>query len=138
MRRFYHAQFGLILLLIAIFFVCGCSEKKEIEKIMDLRQKALVDSNLDLYRQVVSINYQDGEEGYHEVLGKIERDLAAFKDIEYTLIDRTIYQEGDGYARVVQRFRLEATLSGNHKGFNSTEKFELAKETDGWRIIGGL
>lgn len=138
MRRALHPHFGLTLVLLVLLFVCGCGEKKDIEKVMDLRQKALVESDLDLYRQVISKNYRDGDEGYHEVLGKIERDLAAFKDIKYTLIDRTIYLESQGYARVVQRFRLEATLSGNQKGFTSTEKFELAKEADGWRIVGGL
>ena len=127
-------------LLFAVFFSflgCQTSEEARIHRTLVQREEAFRNKDLSLYLSCISSAYQDKEENFEQLKGRVGRYLDVFDRIEYTSWNRSIRIEGEA-ATVTQEFVLEVEKEGRRKRYAGKEILSLRKERGEWKIIKGL
>jgi hypothetical protein len=112
-------------------------EEDEIIEVLDRREKALENKDLQLYLSVVSPRYEHQGQGVRELEQRLSESFRVFDEIRYEASDRRVWFFGN-YATVEQRYRLEAKLLGELQVHSEIERFELIREPEGWMIVKGL
>lgn len=112
-------------------------EEDRIVEVLEQRSRALGRRDLEEYMAVVSPRYWDRGQGPEAVRGKVEDIFSGVERIQYQVLERRIYWEGD-QAVVVQNFQLSAEFGGERQRMADRERLELKREDGRWRIIAGL
>ena len=124
-------------LVVVFLLACQANEKTEIDQVLKQREEAFEKRDLSLYLSAISPSYQDGNEDFDRLKGRIARYFKTFDRITYSSWDRTIERE-KGNARVVQQYYIEVERGGKKDRSSGKEALFLRKEGGGWKIIKGL
>ena len=129
------------LALTLLLFSPGCTrssaDRQAIEKVVLTRQQALTAKDIKLYLTVISPAYNDKGKDYATETRELETNFRTFERINYRSLDRKI--EIDGQQAIVSgTYRITIVRKGQELSLEGSERIRLAKEADGWKIVGGL
>jgi len=127
------------LLCAALLFLsaCGASEEEKVHHTLRQREEAFRKKDLSLYVSCISPSYQDKNEDFSRLKGRIEGYFNVFDRIEYTSWDRSVRIDGED-AQVLQEFNLEVDKGGKRNRYSGKEVLYLRREGKEWKIIRGL
>lgn len=128
-------SFAFALLILA---ACGNPQNSEIEKLLEVREKALETKDVNLYLTVITPDYNETRDDKDFALANLkeyfEKTYPIFNTLDITNTDRTIYIKGND-AEVFQINRVEATINDDKSVFQIKEKIALQKFADKWLIV---
>ena len=131
-------RWPLFFLLLLIF---GCSagsaDREAVEAVAIKRQQALTTKDITLYLSILSPAYNDKGKNYAAEKKELEENFRSFDRIDYRSLDRHIEVSGDR-ATISGTYRLTIRNRGNEINLEGVEHLRLAREADGWKIVGGL
>ncbi len=134
-------RLSLLLVLLSLILTLGCSatavDRQAVEAVAIKRQQALVNRDITLYLSIISLAYNDKGKDFATEKKELEANFRAYDRIGYRSIERRIEVSGTT-ATVSGKYRLTITSRGNEISLEGEERLRLAKEVDGWKIIGGL
>jgi ketosteroid isomerase-like protein len=126
------------ILLIVLVVSCGNSQNRDIEKVLDMREKAFETKDEDLYMSLISPEYSQEKKGKiigpEEVRKNFNINVKLFDSVSLSTSDRTIYRDGDK-AEVFQKTIVNARDDEGNKKLKLNEKMTLAKENGKWLIV---
>lgn len=125
------------LLLVLLLQACTSSDQEKIERLLVQRQEAFQKKNLALYLSCISKDYQDKEEDFEKLKGRVSGYFETFDRIDYSAWDRSIQIEGRN-ATAIQQYRIEVEKKGKKNQHAGGEILHLRKEGGEWKIISGL
>ncbi|AJE04279.1 nuclear transport factor 2 family protein [Geobacter pickeringii] len=127
-----------LLALLALLCLAGCStERRAVEDVMRLREKALATADAPLYASLLSSAYRDKGKDYTAERAELEGMIRGFGPVSYRSLDRTVTVHGAD-ATVAGRYALKVTFRGRPLELAGEETIHLHRETGGWKIVGGL
>jgi len=128
----------LSILLIVLVVSCGNSQNRDIEKVLDTREKAFETKDEDLYMSLISPEYKQEKKGKiigpEEVRKNFNVNTKLFDSVSLSTSDRTIYRDGDK-AEVFQKTVVNAEDADGRKKLTLNEKMVLARENGKWLIV---
>jgi len=138
--RFNPLKIGGVLLLIIIttLLVCGGADKSEINELMDARDQAYSHLNIADYSALINNNYHDQGRSKVDVVAQMVALFDRFDRAEMQSHDRQIQQVDDSHALCEQSYTLKVMADGKWRQIVQREQLTLSKESDGWKISGGL
>lgn len=126
------------ILLIVLVVSCGNSQNRDIEKVLDMREKAFETKDEDLYMSLISPEYRQEKKGKiigpEEVRKNFNVNVKLFDSVSLSTSDRTIYRDGDK-AEVFQKTIVNARDEEGNKKLKLNEKMTLARENGEWLIV---
>lgn len=133
-------QQAIVMVMAASFQWTGCSDgpRAEIGRLLDVRAQSLAERNLSGYLSCISTSYNDGGRDYEFVRRSVSGYFSALDGIDVRFAKRRIYPH-NGRATVYQDIVMKVNAEGKElKVFRGRERLLLARERDGWKIVGGL
>ena len=127
-----------VLALILTITACSDIQKMEIETVLDARNSAVSESNINAYSSLLIQSYQDRGQGKTEVVSKMLQLFEQFDALEMKTFGRTIRILENGQAQCEQTYYLRAKADNKWREFNQREQISLTKTTTGWQISGGI
>ncbi len=119
-------------------FLAGRIEEQDlIEQALEVRAEALEHRNLELYMSVVSPEYRHKGKDVAQVRQNIQESFEVFDQIVYRSYDRKVWFFGTT-ATVQQQFSMETEFMDEPRSFGGTERFEMVRASEGWKITKGL
>lgn len=127
-------------MLSAVLFT-GCSssqsERQAVTETLAVRSKALNSRNAAQYISIVSADYNHNGKDYSRLKESLINNFRTFESISYQPAEMTISLRGK-YAEAVGAYRMRVVVRNKELVLDGTEHLKLAKEPEGWKIIGGL
>ena len=126
--------------LIILLFIFSCSNNTdpEITNLLQNRENAYEQKDLELYSSLLSNNYENktksGIETKDAALKNFKINTTPFDRIAMNHKDRTIYKEGEK-AKVVQKTTVELEIENKVSTYKLTEIIVLAKIENRWEIV---
>ena len=121
-----------------ILLACGNPQNKEIEELLQKRQKALEAKDVESYLTLVSPDYSEERDGSTLKLEDIKKsfltNVSLFDDIQISYTDRSIYLK-DNKADVFQITEVRASINDSKSMFKLSEKIGIEKIGDKWLIV---
>ena len=128
----------LLLVFIIALGITGCgADRKAVEELMSKRAQALNSRDVKLYQSLISRNYQDKGKDFAGKSAEITSTFASFEQIAYRSLDRRITISNSD-AKVTGSYTMKVTVKGRPLELGGTEIIRLTKESDGWKITGGI
>ena len=128
--------FVLFILFIS-FTSCNNKPDKDISLLLDTRQRAFEEKNLDTYQDLISSDYEvvtrNGTKKRDDVLKEFKLNTTPFDTIKMTHSDRSVYNEGNT-AKAVQKTSVILQIDDQKTNYEITEVILLVKENDQWKI----
>jgi ketosteroid isomerase-like protein len=118
-------------------FAGHAAEEDSIKAVLEKRVRALHTKDLELFKQVVDPDYSFKGKDFDQVVGQMREYFKNYDSIELSL-DEPRIRFHSGRADCVEGYRMKATQNGRTKDFNDTEKLEMRKTPEGWKISKGL
>lgn len=127
-----------LLPLLLTLALAGCStESRTVEEVMRLREQALATADASLYASLISPLYQDKGLDFREKRTELAKTLSDFGPVSYRSLSRTVtVNRGD--ATVTGKYAMKVTVKGKPLEITGEETIRLRRETDGWKIVGGI
>lgn len=126
------------ILLIVLVVSCGNSQNRDIEKVLDTREKAFETKDEGLYMSLISPEYKQEQKGKiigpDEVRKNFNINVKLFDSVSLSTSDRTIYRDGDK-AEVFQKTIVDARDDEGNKKLKLNEKIALARINGKWLIV---
>jgi len=126
------------ILLIVLVVSCGNSQNRDIEKVLDTREKAFETRDEGLYMSLISPEYEQEQKGKiigpDEVRKNFNINVKLFDSVSLSTSDRTIYRDGDK-AEVFQKTIVDARDDEGSKKLKLNEKIALARINGKWLIV---
>jgi len=132
------ARFIAILALALTITACSDIQKMEIETVLDARNSAVSESNINAYSSLLIQSYQDQGQSKADLISKMLQLFKQFDALEMTSFGRTIRILESGHAQCEQTYYLRAKADNKWREFNQHEQISLTRTTAGWQISGGL
>ena len=127
-----------VLALVLTITACSDIQKMEIETVLDARNSAVSESNINAYSSLLIQSYQDRGQSKTEVVSKMLQLFEQFDALEMKTFGRTIRILENGQAQCEQTYYLRAKADNKWREFNQREQISLTKTTTGWQISGGI
>ena len=129
----------LIFSIIPLFFIFSCTsqDKKDIISIINKREQALENKNVDLYKECIYENYSQTIKekvlDKDKLLEKFKINTAAFDKISVTHKDQEIFIE-ENKATVLQSTEVLLTINDESSNYKIREVITLINTEKGWKI----
>ena len=127
-----------LILTAALLATCGEMEKSEISELMDARDQAISQRSISNYSRLIYRNYHDQGRGKVDVVAQMISLFDKFDRAEMRSHDRQIQQLDNNLARCDQSYTLKVLADGEWRQIVQREQLTLSKDSDGWKISGGL
>ncbi len=124
-----------ILLLLA---GCGDIEKARINEMLDARDLAVSNRDIDAYSRLLLHNYQYHGQTKGSVIGRMIRLFDQFDETRMQSFDRNIVLLDGEHAQCEQSYHLKVRLGDRWREITQREQLYLIRTDAGWRISGGL
>jgi len=111
--------------------------EREINLLMDIREKAIKEKNLGLYMDCISRDYNDSSKNFISIKQEMKENFSAFDKIDFFTENRALYSEGD-FVMVVQDYEIVFSFEGKKEHIQGKERLFLRKENSIWKILNGL
>ena len=125
------------LFLLLIITGCGNENKKEINNILDTRQKAFNTKDADLYKSLISDNYSDTEDGKtinkEDIIKKFKMNTSPFDSIDMQHSERVVEIKGKS-ATAVQKTTAKLRINDETANYELREIIGFTHEKNAWRI----
>jgi hypothetical protein len=134
---------GYARLWLGLLLLAGCAggsstaDEAAIREIAELRRQAIIARDPARYRPLISPAYYDHGKGASAKLAELSKTLLSQEIVDFRTADQQITVSGD-QAVLSERYRLQVVSKGTRYEFQGEETIRLRKETDGWKISGGL
>lgn len=134
------ASFNSLILVLTLLSLVACSDvqKLQIHQLLDDRDTAVSERNIEAFTQLVSSHYRSGRINRSDVLLEMQALFAHFEKIQMQSQDRHIVVSDDSRAECVQTYVLKVFADNKWRKLVQRETLILSKEEDGWKIISGL
>jgi hypothetical protein len=132
------ARFIPVLALVLTITACSDIQKMEIETVLDARNSAVSESNINAYSRLLIQSYQDQGQRKADVVSKMLQLFEQFDALEMKSFGRTIRILENGHAQCEQTYYLRVKADNKWREFNQREQISLTRTTTGWQISGGL
>lgn len=118
---------------------CSDYDKQEINAILDARDIAVSNHNINTYDDLLLPDYHDhlGQSEF-DIVSKMNKLFAQFEEIEMRSSNRVIRLLDNNYAECEQSYLLRVKADGTWRQLNQRERISLTRTNDGWKISGGL
>ncbi len=127
-----------VLALVMTITACSDIQRMEVESVLDARNSAVSESNIDAYSSLLIQSYQDQGQTKADLVSKMLRMFKQFDALEMKSFGRTIRILENGHAQCEQTYYLRVKADNTWREFNQREQISLTKTTAGWQISGGL
>ncbi len=125
------------LLLIALV-ACSDAQKIEINRILDARDQAVSNGNIDEYSRLLLAGYYDRGQTKITVVARMINLFSQFDKMQMQSFDRKIILLDEQHAQCEQSYRLRVERDGDARDIVQSEQLYLTRTPAGWRISGGL
>ena len=132
------ARFIAVLALVLTITACSDIQKMEIETVLDARNSAVSEGNINAYSRLLIQSYQDQGQGKTVLVSKMLRLFEQFDALEMKTFGRTIRILDSDHAQCEQTYYLRVKADNKWREFNQREQISLTRTTTGWQISGGL
>lgn len=112
-------------------------EEDAIQEVMARRVKALKTRDLKLFESLIDPEYDFRGKDLKKLLAEMADNFRNYDSIILELDRPKVSFQGER-AELVQGYRMKAIYRGQTLEFNDTEKLELRKTAQGWKISKGL
>ena len=131
LRLFYKILFVFILL-----FCVGCEQqdKSAIAKLLDNRNTAVIEKDIDAYSNLLSSKYHNKQDIIHQMHVLFKQ----FKHIQMHSHNRHIRIIDEEHAECEQSYTLSVESDGHTRHMIQREQLQLIKTEQGWKISAGL
>lgn len=127
--------------MLSAVLLTGCSspqsERQAVSEALTVRSKALNSRDAAQYISVLSADYNHNGKDYFRIKESLISNFQTFESISYQPAEMTISLHGK-YAEAVGAYRMRVVVRNKELVLDGTEHLQLAKEPEGWKIIGGL
>ncbi|HEY6007645.1 MAG TPA: nuclear transport factor 2 family protein [Geobacteraceae bacterium] len=131
------ALFTFFLVLLSFGCTAAPADRKAVETVAVKRQQALSNKDLPLYLSLISPAYNDKGKDYAAKTRELAASFRSFERLDYRSLDRKIEVSGR-LATISGTYRITIVRKGKELNLEGVERIRLAKEADGWKIVGGL
>ena len=129
------------ILLFAVYFAGGCSssqsDQQAISEILNIRTVALNTRDVTPYIAILSNNYNHNEKKFSHLKESLINNFKTIESLTYQPGKPTISLHGK-YAEATGTYRMKILIHGKEIVLDGNENIKLAKESEGWKITGGL
>jgi len=129
---------ALILLFILLLTGCSYSDKQDIHNLLDARDLAVSNHDINSYALLLIQDYQDQNQSEFEVVNNISKLFGQFDEIHMQSSNRVIRFLDDTHAQCEQSYLLRVKADNQWRKISQRERIELTHTVDGWKISGGL
>lgn len=127
-----------VLLAMLCLAACGDVEKSEIFTVLDARDKAVTERNIEDYSKLLLKNYQYQGKSKFDVVAEVMSLFDQFDASEMKSYDRITRLLDDNHAQCEQSYMLRVQADGEWRQVSQREQIFLTKTPSGWKISGGL
>jgi activator of HSP90 ATPase len=127
-----------VLALVLTITACSDIQKIEIETVLDARNSAVSESNINAYSKLLIQSYQDQGQRKTDLVSKMLQLFEQFDALEMKTFGRTIRILDNNHAQCEQTYYLRAKADNKWREFNQREQISLTRTSAGWQISGGL
>jgi hypothetical protein len=129
------------ILFASLLLALGCSrpdkDRSEILQTLTTRANALNSRNISSYISIVSPQYNDKGKDFIQLKESLEKNFRDLEQLSYMADTPSITIDGN-HAESVGSYRMKVRVRGKELALNGTERFRMAKEPGGWKIIAGI
>jgi len=105
---------------------------------MDSRDRAISQRSIPDYSALIYSSYEDQGRSKVDVVAQMVSLFDKFDGAEMRSHDRQIQQLDDLHALCDQSYTLKVLADGEWRQIAQREQLTLTKDSDGWKISGGL
>ncbi len=130
----------LVTVLALVLTIAACSDvqKMEIKTILDARNSAVSEGDINAYSRLLIESYQDEDQGKSDVVSKMLGLFGQFDAMEMKTFGRTIRILDDNHAQCEQTYYLRVKADNKWREISQREQISLTRTAAGWQISGGL
>jgi len=125
------------LLLLLLITGCGDENKKEINQVLDKREKAFTSKDVELYKSLVADNYNNTEEGKtvkkEDIIKRFKMNTSPFDSIDMKHSERVVEIKGD-HATTVQKTSAKLKINDESATYELREIIGFTLENKVWKI----
>jgi len=140
--RSYTTIYLFIFTLLGGLLITGCESKKpsraelnEVKQVMEKRQQAIHNKDIELYKQVIFSGYSDGGVNYDAIIADMQDKFDRYDKIEFTFQRSTVDMKMNS-ARMVGQVSYKG--SGMDKPVYDQERTIFRKVDGKWQISAGI
>jgi len=126
-----------LVLCLSALTACGASERRDVEKVLNVRAESLAAGDAVRYLTVISRTYQDKGKDFAAKRSELEASLKPPYGVSYRALNRVITIDGD-HATATGSYLMKISRTGNPLELVGEEAIRLRREPGGWKIVGGL
>jgi len=130
--RLFYKLFVITLLLLST--ACEQQDKTAISHLLDARDKAMSEKNIDAFNQLLATNYPDKQ----HTIEQISLLFRQFNHIHIHTLNRHIHLINDEHAECEQSYTISVQADGDVRNIVQREQLQLTKTAQGWKISAGL
>ena len=128
----------IVIIPLLILLACGNSENRQIEVLLNEREKAFHTKDVDLYQTLISPDYIEERDGSVLRLEEIKKNfltnVSLFDTVDVSHSKRSIYLKGNK-AEVFQITTVQASINESKSEFKLSEKIGVEKIGGKWLIV---
>ena len=130
--RIFYKLFVVTLLLLST--ACEQQDKTTISHLLDARNKAMSEKNIDAFNHLLATNYPDKQ----HAIQQINLLFHQFNHIHIRTLNRHIHIINKEHAECEQSYTISVQADGDNRNIVQREQLQLIKTAQGWKISGGL
>ena len=127
-----------VLALVLTIAACSDVQKMEIKTILDARNSAVSEGDINAYSRLLIESYQDEDQSKSDVVSKMLGLFGQFDAMEMKTFGRTIRILDDNHAQCEQTYYLRVKADNKWREISQREQISLTRTAAGWQISGGL
>lgn len=130
----------LVTVLALVLAIAACSDVQEMEikTVLDARNNAVSEGDINAYSRLLIESYQDKDQGKSDVVSKMLGLFGQFDAMEMKTFGRTIRILDDNHAQCEQTYYLRVKAGNKWREISQREQISLTRTAAGWQISGGL